>query len=65
MATPKKRLSPVRSGNRRRQIGISLPATATCSNCGAVIVRHQACKACGFYRGRAAVAKATPTLPSK
>lgn len=53
MATPKKRMSPVRSGNRRRNLGINLPSTTVCTKCGATVVRHQACPACGYYRTRA------------
>jgi len=53
MATPKKRMSPVRSGNRRRNLGITVPAQTKCAQCGAPTIRHQACPSCGFYRGRA------------
>ena len=52
MATPKKRMSPVRSGNRRRNLGIDLPAHTKCPKCGASVVRHQACPQCGNYRSR-------------
>ena len=52
MAMPKKRMSPVRSANRRRQIGLTLPATQTCPTCKTLMVKHQVCAACGFYKGR-------------
>lgn len=58
MAMPKKRMSPVRSANRRRQIGITLPATSTCPTCSALMVKHQTCAACGQYKGRTILAKA-------
>lgn len=53
-----------RSKVRRRRAHHALKATAgtTCANCGATILPHRACKACGFYKGRnlrgASVAKA-------
>jgi len=52
MAHPKKRMSPVRSGNRRRNIGLDLPATQACPDCKALMVKHQACPTCGKYKGR-------------
>lgn len=52
MANPKKRMSPVRSGNRRRNIGLDLPATQACPSCKALMVKHQACPTCGTYKGR-------------
>jgi large subunit ribosomal protein L32 len=53
-----------RSKVRRRRAHHALKATANvgCANCGAPILPHRACKACGFYKGRnvrgASVAKA-------
>ena len=53
-----------RSKVRRRRAHHALKATAgaVCANCGATILPHRACKACGFYKGRnlrgASVAKA-------
>jgi large subunit ribosomal protein L32 len=53
-----------RSKVRRRRAHHALKATAgtSCTNCGATILPHRACKACGFYKGRnlrgASVAKA-------
>jgi large subunit ribosomal protein L32 len=55
MAHPKKRLSPPRQGNRRRNIFLELPVTTTCPECKAVIPAHTACPQCGKYRGRAVV----------
>ncbi|HSI20100.1 MAG TPA: 50S ribosomal protein L32 [Verrucomicrobiae bacterium] len=56
MATPKKRLSPVRSGNRRRNLGLTLPATQVCPSCKQLMVKHQACPHCGAYKGRQVIA---------
>jgi large subunit ribosomal protein L32 len=52
MATPKKRTSPVRSGNRRRNIGLDLPAVTKDPNSGELMVKHRVSKVSGFYRGR-------------
>ena len=57
MANPKKRMSPVRSGNRRRNLGIDLPATTVCPICKTVIKQHTTCQNCGNYRGRSVVEK--------
>jgi len=52
MAHPKKRMSPVRSGNRRRNIGLVLPAMQACPTCKRLMVKHEVCPNCGVYRGR-------------
>lgn len=52
MATPKKRTSPVRSGNRRRNLGLTLPATTVDPVTGDLMIRHRVSKTSGFYRGR-------------
>lgn len=57
-----------RSKVRRRRAHHALKATAgtACTNCGAIILPHRACKACGFYKGRnlrgASVAKADKVI---
>ena len=55
MAHPKKRMSPVRSGNRRRNIGLDLPATQACPNCKTQMIKHHVCPTCGEYRGRVVI----------
>lgn len=62
MAHPKKRMSPVRTGNRRRNLGLDLPATVKCEQCGELKVKYQVCKACGQYRKRTVLDKPLPTL---
>jgi large subunit ribosomal protein L32 len=62
MAMPKKRMSPVRSANRRRQIGLTLPATQVCPQCGTLMVKHQTCAACGTYKGRDILNLVKPAL---
>jgi len=56
MAMPKKRMSPVRSANRRRQIGLTLPAMEACPTCKTLMIKHQACPTCGQYKGRQVLA---------
>ena len=62
MAQPKKRMSPVRSANRRRQIGLDLPATSVCPNCRSLMVKHQTCRVCGQYKGREVVSATSSTV---
>ncbi|MEI6477901.1 MAG: 50S ribosomal protein L32 [bacterium] len=57
MAQPKKRMSPVRSANRRRNLGITLPATQKCPTCQALVIKHQTCANCGQYKGRQVLAQ--------
>lgn len=52
MATPKKRTSPVRSGNRRRNLGLDLPSVTVDPASGDLMIRHRVAKTSGFYRGR-------------
>lgn len=55
MAMPKKRMSPPRSGNRRRNIGLTLPTTENCPSCKSLMIKHQVCSVCGRYKGREVV----------
>lgn len=48
---PKKRQSRQRQGKRRAAINFSVPSIVTCSNCGAKMLAHSACKKCGYYKG--------------
>jgi large subunit ribosomal protein L32 len=54
MGVPKKRTSKMRR-DRRRAGNNSLKAavqTIACSNCGAAVLPHRVCPACGFYGGK-------------
>ncbi|MDJ0663837.1 MAG: 50S ribosomal protein L32 [Acidimicrobiia bacterium] len=55
MAVPKKKMS--RSRTRRRKAGWKVNATHTveCPRCGAQMVPHRLCAACGTYNGREVV----------
>ena len=54
MGVPKKRTSKSRrdkrrSANNKLKVGVQ---TNACPNCGAAVMPHRACPACGFYKGR-------------
>jgi len=56
MPVPKKRHSNIRQGKRRfsnyRLEGLNL---GKCPQCGAPALPHQACPACGSYKGKPAI----------
>ena len=58
MAVPKKRTGKSAQGHRRSNWKGSVPETTKCSNCGAVVLTHTVCTACGFYKGKAVSLKA-------
>ncbi len=51
MAVPKRRTSRSRRNKRRTHQGLSMPELVKCSNCGAMILPHNACHKCGYYQG--------------
>lgn len=48
---PKRRHSTERKGKRRASIKLAVTKTIKCPNCGAMMVPHHVCKACGYYKG--------------
>lgn len=52
MPVPKKRQSSARRDKRRAHDFRTPSYGIVCSNCGAQVVPHRVCGACGFYRGR-------------
>jgi large subunit ribosomal protein L32 len=48
---PKRRHSRERKGERRASIKLALKKTVTCKNCGALMIPHAVCSACGYYKG--------------
>ena len=58
MGVPKKRMSRQKRDSRRAHWKATAPNVLSCTNCGAPVLPHRACPACGFYKGKAAV-KAT------
>ena len=52
MAHPKRKTSKQRRNKRRTHYVAEIPTLSKCSNCGATVLYHHVCPACGFYRGR-------------
>jgi large subunit ribosomal protein L32 len=53
VAVPKKKKSRMRRDHRRAQHDkVTVRAMAVCPTCGAPMVPHRACPACGHYNGR-------------
>lgn len=54
-ALPFRRISKTAKRQRRTHLKKDAPTISTCSNCGATLVPHRACKKCGFYKGKEAI----------
>lgn len=53
MAVPKGKVSRARRDKRRSSHWkLEAPGIVKCPNCGAFVMPHRACKACGQYNGR-------------
>jgi large subunit ribosomal protein L32 len=53
VAVPKKKKSRMRRDKRRAQHQkVTTRAMAVCPTCGAPMIPHRACPACGHYKGR-------------
>jgi large subunit ribosomal protein L32 len=57
MANPKRRWSKARTGKRRSQWKLSLPALADCPQCHELKLPHRVCKLCGYYDGKEVIKK--------
>lgn len=53
MAVPKKRTGHSAQGHRRSNWKATKPETTVCQNCGALVLTHTVCTACGYYKGKA------------
>lgn len=53
MAVPKKRTGHSAQGHRRSNWKATKPETTTCTKCGALVLTHTICTACGYYKGKA------------
>ena len=53
MAVPKKRTGHSAQGKRRSNWKATRPEVTTCPNCGATVLTHTVCTACGTYKGKA------------
>ncbi|HTY12608.1 MAG TPA: 50S ribosomal protein L32 [Candidatus Omnitrophota bacterium] len=66
MPVPKKRHSRSRQGKRRSEnFRAHLTGVSKCPACGAPTLPHQACPACGSYKGRAVVKVKAKTKKGK
>ena len=53
MAVPKRKISKQRRDKRRSSHWkLDMPGIVKCPSCGAFVLPHRACKACGNYGGR-------------
>jgi large subunit ribosomal protein L32 len=52
MAVPKKRTGHSAQGSRRANWKATKPETTKCPNCGATVLTHTVCTACGTYKGQ-------------
>ena len=52
MAVPKKRTGHSAQGQRRSNWKALKPETTKCPNCGATVLTHTVCTACGTYKGQ-------------
>lgn len=64
MPLPSFRNSRSKVRRRRSHHALKAVSTTACANCGATLVPHRACKACGFYKGRS-VKKASMAAAEK
>ncbi len=55
MALPKRQHSKQRGRKRRTHWKITPASLSVCSNCGAKILPHRVCPACGHYKGKQVV----------
>jgi large subunit ribosomal protein L32 len=56
MAVPTNKKSKSKRDMRRANHDrITLPQTSLCDHCGADVLSHHACPACGWYKGRVAI----------
>lgn len=51
MPVPKRKVSKSRRDKRSANKGLKVKAVMSCHNCSEAISPHQACGACGFYKG--------------
>ena len=58
MAVPKKRTGHSAQGKRRSNWKATKPEITTCPNCGAKVLTHTVCTACGQYKGKVVSKKA-------
>ncbi len=55
MGVPKRRMSKMRLRTRKAANRAKAPQLALCPQCGAHVLSHRVCPACGFYKGKQVV----------
>jgi len=55
MPNPKRRHSKRRKNQRRAHDALTGPTLSECPHCHQMKLPHQACKECGYYKGREVV----------
>lgn len=55
MAVPKRKVSKARRDSRRANWKLTVPNLGKCSKCGALVMSHRVCKACGTYKNKAVI----------
>lgn len=65
MAVPKKRTGHSAQGHRRSNWKATKPETTKCPNCGATVLTHTVCTACGTYKGQPVSLKDKAELAAK
>ena len=55
---PKRKTSKQRKALRRSQHALEATTLVECKNCKQQIIPHQACKYCGFYKGKKIIKEA-------
>lgn len=64
MAVPKKRTGHSAQGHRRSKWKATKPETTKCTKCGAIVLAHTVCSACGYYKGKAVSIKSPDYVES-
>ena len=54
---PKRRHSRARKGKRRASINLLIPNAVICPNCTVMMIPHNVCGKCGFYKGKEVINK--------
>ena len=57
---PKRRHSRARKGKRRASINLKIPNAVICPNCQSMMIPHNVCKNCGYYRGKEVISLSKP-----
>ncbi|PKM50768.1 MAG: 50S ribosomal protein L32 [Firmicutes bacterium HGW-Firmicutes-7] len=55
MAVPKRKVSKARRNSRRANWKLTAPNLGKCSKCGALVMSHRVCKACGTYKNKVVI----------